>query len=288
MTLTKSTQLYTLTSTDLLTMNRQHRSNLQNACSRAAWLPVGVALLAMPVGAQVGTSSLNFPQRGVVCDPAGQVCYDQQGISLGLTREYFGRRAEQVLQQQFSSQPMPREYRLSDGSVCSVPARTCWSDGWSKRYPSQKLTSQLYGDANQVLSKENGYCRLDDWGFRVYNGRCRLIRAVGNPEFSGSTYTVRMSNRSEVVFGNRRGRLVARSANRNWPAQFENLGNNTAVFRWGSQQLLVNTLVYNPNGTYGTVPLPSSSYNTPYRSNYNGEGVNWNGAIEGFLNGLFR
>ena len=238
--------------------------------------------------AQAQNSGLTFPQRGVICDPAGPICYDQQGISLALTRTYFGHRAEKDLQMQFSNQPMPREFRLSDGSVCSVPARSCWSDGWSKRYLNQQLTSQLYGPSNQVLSKENGYCRLDDWGMRSYNGRCRLIRAVGNPEFRGSTYTVRMTNRPELVFGNRNGTLVARSGGRSWPAQFENLGNNTAVFRWGTQQLLVNTLVYGANGSYGTPPVPSSMYNTPYRSNYTGNGVNWNGAIEGFLNGMFQ
>lgn len=236
-------------------------------------------------------NTLTMPQQGVVCDGAGQVCYDQQGISLGLTKTYFGHRAERDLLMQFGNRPMPQEYRLSNGSVCSVPARTCWADGWSRRYVNQQLTSQLYGSANpnnQVLSKENGYCRLDDWGLRAYNGRCRLIRATGNPLFRGSTYTVRMSNKPELTFGNRNGVLMAVSGGRSWPAQFENLGNNTAAFRWGTQQLLVNTLVYGANGSYGTPPMPSASYNTPYRSNYSGSGVNWNGAIEGFLNGLFQ
>ena len=112
----------------------------------------------------------------MVCDPAGPICYDHQGISLGLTRLYYGARAERDLLSQFANQPLPREFRLSNGSVCSVIARSCWSDGWSKRYINQSLTQQLFGSSNQVLSKENGYCRLDDWGLRVYNGRCRLIR----------------------------------------------------------------------------------------------------------------
>ena len=242
--------------------------------------------LSAPAEAQL--AGLTFPQKGVICDPAGPICYDQQGISLGLTRMVYGPQAEKALIWQFSNQPMPREYRLSDGSVCSVPARTCWSDGWSRRRINPQLTGQLYGPSNQVLSKENGYCRLDDWGMRTYNGRCRLIRAVGQPEFRGSTYTVRMSNRPELVFGNRNGYLMASSGGRSWPAQFENLGNNTAVFRWGTQQLLVNTLVDGSNNAYGAPPVPSSGYNTPYRSNYTGSGVNWNGAVEGFLNGLFQ
>jgi len=252
-----------------------------------------VAPLCLSVGvctaAQAQFGGISLPQKGVICDPAGPICYDQQGISLGLTRTYYGNHAEKELMRQFSNQPMPREYRLSNGTVCSVPARLCWSDGWSKRSVNQQLTSQLYGPSNQVLSKENGYCRLDDWGMRTYNGRCRLIRAVGNPEFRGSTYTVRMTSRPELVFGNRNGYLMASSGGRSWPAQFENLGNNTAVFRWGTQQLLVNTLVYGANDSYGAPPpLPSGNYNTPYRSNYTGKGVNWNGAVEGLLNGLFQ
>ncbi|MFM7314423.1 MAG: YcgJ family protein [Cyanobium sp.] len=252
-----------------------------------AVLPLCLGMGAVaPARAQYGT--LAFPQSGVVCDPAGQICYDQQGISLGLTRTYYGQRAEKDLLMQFSNQPMPREFRLSEGSVCSVPARSCWSDGWNRRFINQPLTKQLFGSSNQVISKENGYCRLDNWGLRIYNGRCRLIRAIGNPEFMGATYTVRLPNNNELVFGNRRGYLVVRSGGRNYPAQFQNLSNNTALFRWGTQQLLVNTLSYGPSGAYGTPPLPSPVYNTPYRSTYSGEGVNWNGAIEGFLNGLFQ
>jgi hypothetical protein len=258
---------------------------------RSALIPCALLLAGGLVGAEAQPSSgLTFPQRGVVCDPAGPVCYDQQGISLGITREVYGARAERDLLAQFANQPMPREYRLSDGSVCSVPARSCWSDGWSKRYLNQQLTAQLYGSNPQVLSKENGYCRLDDWGFRVYNGRCRLIRAMGNPDFRGSTYSVRMPNRSELVFGNRNGTLVARSGGRNWPVQFQSLGNNTAVFRWGTQQLLVNTISSgSPYGSgTGAPPLPSNAYANPYRGNYSGDGINWNGAVEGFLNGLFQ
>ena len=159
-------------------MAPQRSLALQRTLLGAACLPLGLCL-AVTGAADAQIGGLTFPQQGIVCDPQGQVCYDQQGISLGLTREYYGRRAEKDLMAQFSSQPLPQEYRLSDGSVCSVPARTCWSDGWSMRYVNQQLTNQLYGHsntANQVLSKENGYCRLDDWGLRAYNGRCRLIR----------------------------------------------------------------------------------------------------------------
>ena len=47
-----------------------------------------------PAQAQLQNSGLNFPQKGVICDPAGPICYDQQGISLALTRAYYGHRAE--------------------------------------------------------------------------------------------------------------------------------------------------------------------------------------------------
>ena len=264
-----------------------HRNRIGRLVLGAGLAPLGLMVL-MDSGLKAQPSNITMPEKGVVCDGPGQVCYDQQGVSIALTKTYFGHRAERDLLLQFNNRPFPQEFRLSNASVCSVTARTCWSDGWSRRTTNQMLTAQLFGSGNQVLSRENGYCRLDDWGVRAYNGRCRLIRTMGDPMFRGDTYKVRINNRPDLVFGNRNGVLIAFSGGRSWPAQFENQGNNTAVFRWGTQQLLVNTLVYGANGSYGAPPLPSSTYNTPYRNSYSGTGVNWNGAIEGLLNGLFR
>lgn len=263
-------------------MPPQRSLALQRTLLGAACLPLGLCL-AVPGAADAQVGGLTFPQQGIVCDPQGQICYDQQGISMGLTREYYGRRAERDLMAQFSSQPLPQEYRLSDGSVCSVPARTCWSDGWRKRMVNQQLTAQQYGRGNNngVISKDRGSCRLSNFGLQVYNGPCKLIRSVSSDAFVGNTYTVRMGGpQLEVSFGHRSSYLEASSNGRFWPANYRDLGNNTGVFRWGTQQLVVSTAVdgntpppVGPNPP--TAPAPSS-------------GLNWNGAVEGLLNGLFR
>jgi len=262
-------------------MSRQRHSALSRSLLCASWVPLGLALAA-PSTALAQGAGLSFPQQGIVCDPRGQICYDQQGISMGLTRQYYGKRAERDLMAQFSSQPLPQEYRLSDGSVCSVNARTCWSDGWRKRLINQLLTAQQYGSGDQVISKDRGYCRLTNLGMQVYSGRCRLIRSTGHPAFRGSTYTVRMGPQLEVSFGHRRAYLEANSNGRFWPAQFQDLGNANALFRWGAQQLVVNTAVD------GGTPAPIGPVPTPYPGTYSGNGLDWNGAIEGLLNGLFR
>jgi hypothetical protein len=263
-------------------MAPQRHSALCRSLLGASWVPLGLALAAPSTSLAQG-AGLSFPQQGIVCDPRGQICFDQQGISMGLTRQYYGRRAEKDLMAQFSSQPLPLEYRLSDGSVCSVTARTCWSDGWRKRVVNQQLTAQQYGRGNNngVISKDRGFCRLSNFGIQVYNGPCRLIRTVSSDAFVGNTYTVRMGGpQLEVSFGHRSSYLEASSNGRFWPASYRDLGNNNGIFRWGMQQLVVSTSVdgntpppVGPNPPTG--PAPSA-------------GLNWNGAVEGLLNGLFR
>ena len=77
----------------------------------AACLPViaASAALAQPVG-------ITYPRQGTVCDSAGQVCYDQEGLSLGLTREYYGAIAEQTVLRNLGGQAPPKQFRLSEGT----------------------------------------------------------------------------------------------------------------------------------------------------------------------------
>ena len=91
-----------------------------------------------------GLQGLQAPKAGVVCDPGGQLCYDQAGLSLGLTREYFGAYAEQAALRNLGGQAPPRQFALSNGSACDLTARTCWSDGWGRQQPNAALSSQLF------------------------------------------------------------------------------------------------------------------------------------------------
>lgn len=67
---------------------RHHsRGRLSAARHRVALAAAPLCLgLGLCSAAQAQSDGLSLPQKGVVCDPAGQICYDQQGISLGLTR----------------------------------------------------------------------------------------------------------------------------------------------------------------------------------------------------------
>jgi hypothetical protein len=76
-------------------------------------------------GASGGLQGLQTPRAGVVCDPGGQSCYDQAGLSMGITREYFGAYAEQAALRNLGGQAPPRQFKLSNGSACDLTARTC-------------------------------------------------------------------------------------------------------------------------------------------------------------------
>ena len=104
-------------------------------------------LIPLPGAAQ----EVRSPAPGVLCDAqalrGSGVCYDARGASIPLTGRYLGRRAEAQLANYLTSNPAPLDFRLSNGTVCSVAARTCWLDGWNKRNPDQQLTSQLFNSA---------------------------------------------------------------------------------------------------------------------------------------------
>jgi len=95
-----------------------------------------------------GLQGLQTPQAGVVCDSGSQSCYDQAGLSLGLTRDYFGAYAEHTALRNQAGQATARQFRLSNGSACDVVTRTCWSDSWSRQQVNNvALANQLFGSA---------------------------------------------------------------------------------------------------------------------------------------------
>lgn len=117
----------------------------KNKQPASAAAPTGILLLAWMLCAgtaaamaprtltqmeQSGTLSLANP--GVSCDPAGQAGYDRQGNSQGITRATYGHKAEERLVQHSRGRPVPREFWLGKGEVCSLPRQTCWEEGWSR------------------------------------------------------------------------------------------------------------------------------------------------------------
>ena len=128
------------------------------------------ACLGLPQQGHAQYDSVSSPLKGVLCDRAGQICYDRQGISLGLTRQYFGPTAERKLMGELSGRPMPREFRLSNGAVCSLQQELCWSDGFAKRQISREMSRDLFGTTTAAVNNDrevirfSGFCTLAQGG----------------------------------------------------------------------------------------------------------------------------
>lgn len=132
-----------------------------------------------------GLSGLQTPKAGVVCDPATQLCYDQVGLSLGLTREYFGAYAEQSALRNLGGQAPPKQFRLSNGSACDAMARTCWSDGWNRQRVSVALSNQLFGNGGGGSggggsTSRLATCSITRWFKTLYRGSCELRENRGS------------------------------------------------------------------------------------------------------------
>lgn len=217
-------------------------SALGMACSMglAGWQP-----------AQAQGSGVSSPQQGVICDGAGQVCYDSQGLSLGLTRTYFGAFAEQNALRNLNGQPVPRQFRLSNGAACDVNQRLCWSDGWAQRVMDRSLTSQLFGGSGGGGSNSNtstGLCRLNQ-GFRtIYNGQCDL-KELSNDQ--RKRFVVNLGNGSRYSFEDRgNGYRITDGMGGSWPVSFNDQG-RSAVFRWADMNLSVTQNAYQGGSSVG-------------------------------------
>ena len=208
--------------------------------------------LTAPGTAQAQGSGVSSPNRGVICDGAGQVCYDNQGLSLGLTREYFGAFAEQNALRNLNGQPVPRQFRLSNGAACDVNQRVCWSDGWAQRVVDRSLTSQLFGGTGggggNNSNVSTGLCRLNQ-GFRtIYNGQCDL-KEISNER--RKRFVVNLGNGSSFSFENRgNGYRITDGMGGNWPVSFSDQG-RSAVFRWADMSLNVTQNAYQGGSSVG-------------------------------------
>jgi hypothetical protein len=205
----------------------------------------GYATSLQPLAAQ---SSIYFPKPGVVCDVPAQICYDNQGISMGLTAETFGNAAQQRLVEQFRNNPLPREFRLSNGKLCSVNLQRCF-DGWDKRNIAQDLTKRMYGNTASNNNNSNtataaGLCSLSRGGMALYDGRCEMREVSGN---GNDKFRIQLGNGALLRFVNRgNGFQIQVNNGGSWPVAFIDHG-PTAIFRWANN-VLVATQQNPPQG----------------------------------------
>lgn len=198
--------------------------------------------MVLPPPSHSQYDSVSSPSKGVLCDRSSQICYDAQGISLGLTRENFGPAAERRLMAELSGRPAPKEFRLSNGAVCSVPLQQCWSDGFAKRQISREMTRDLFGrlpgaiSNDREVSRFTGFCTLAQGGRQLYDGPCALRRITRDN--SGITrYVVIQQDGRRFNFSNRSGRLEVSDGTGDAPVAFFDHG-FTGVFRWRDMTLV--------------------------------------------------
>lgn len=219
--------------------------------------PLGLACCLALLGAgsaEAQGAGVSSPQQGVICDGAGQVCYDAQGLSLGFTRTYFGAFAEQNALRNLSGQPVPRQFRLSNGAACDVAQRLCWSDGWAQRQVDRSLSAQLFGSSGSAgggstnAGTATGQCRLNRVFFTVFNGPCDL-REVSNER--RKRFVVNLGNGSRYSFEDRgQGFRISDGMGGSWPVTFSDKG-RSAVFRWADMNLTVTQNAYQGGNSMG-------------------------------------
>jgi hypothetical protein len=242
----------------------------------------------------VWAQAVQFPAPGVLCDAKGLrgsgVCYDKNGVSLPLTGRYLGSRAEAQLSNYLAGNPAPREFRLSNGTLCSVPERTCWEDGWSKRNVAQRLSRELFTPATSGSAttegrppspgKETGLCSLSRTGRPLFDGPCDL-RQVNRGD-GVTRYRVRLNNGTSYFFTNRNGTVsIADDFGSTWPVTHVNHG-VTGIFRW-SDMSLVATQTEGRDASTGTT---SGSTTAPTTGTTPNEDLGR--ALGSLLNTLFR
>jgi hypothetical protein len=250
------------------------------ARSRALPRPLVLGLGAGLIGAMavpLPARAVDFPRPGVVCDGPRQVCFDGQGPSIPLTRQYYGYAAGNQLLAQLSGRPPESAFLLSGGQLCDISQRVCWDDGWRRRMVSPLLSRHLFGAApatgpiggpgvgpNPAPQPPAGerMCQLTQRGMPVFKGPCRLYR---QSEGFWQYYVVQMGSGQLYRFQRRANLLVLSDATGTWPVLISDRG-NTVQFRWANLLLDVSRPMQArggvPDGVVPPSPTPRSTGET--------------------------
>lgn len=197
------------------------------------------AFLLQPRAAHAQWSNaISAVAPGVVCDRAAAICFDRQGPSIALTRQYLGSGAALRLTANLSGRPVAGEFTLSNGSFCSVAQATCWSGNRRDRL-NEALTRELYPNSPALqnsVTKTPGVCSITQRGRALYDGGCEL-RLVSRERGDISRYSVTTNDGRKYVFKRSGSTFQLDDATGNWPVQFINHG-YTGVFRWSDIKLV--------------------------------------------------
>lgn len=194
-------------------------------------------------GSGAAASGIAKPAAGVICDPAAELCYDSQGLSLALTREHHGVYAERKAIRQLGGQPAPKVFRLSNGTVCDVGAGRCWSDGWDRRNVDERLSRHLFSQSSGQGGSQIGglarqaQCRLSRWFTVLSSGSCEIMEQSGS---RGRKLAVTLRDGTTYQFSNVRGEgyRVSDGKGGNWPVRVSDQGSSLS-FAWTDRVLQV-------------------------------------------------
>jgi hypothetical protein len=108
-----------------------------------------VAATLGSAGARAGDDDkIDLVSGGFVCDRKDQVCYDQRGANVAMTRQKFGDYAAGDVQKKLDKKDEwgTKKFTLSNGVKCNIPNRVCKKDlGEGDR--SKKITDHLFAVA---------------------------------------------------------------------------------------------------------------------------------------------
>ncbi|MCP9839468.1 hypothetical protein KBY93_02320 [Synechococcus sp. J7-Johnson] len=236
------------------------------ALSRAA-LPLALLPLVGPLPVAAQSSTVDFPRQGVVCDLTNKRCFNSEGVSVPLTREFFGSYGERELVPTLSGNRGPTKFALSDGKACDVRRQTCWDDGQGGKNVSRSLSTQLFGNRGawgnngsgssgwgnnnnnnwQQPEQATSSCELRQGNRRLFEGNCLLNR---RESANGMAYNVELADGQRYSFYNRQGRLVLQDSSGLWPVQISNR-NGDVNFRWADRQLVTRDRRWANQGPQG-------------------------------------
>lgn len=227
--------------------------NIRTFAGRALPLAFLPLVGALPVAAQ--SSTVDFPRQGVVCDLTNKRCFNSEGVSVPLTREFFGIYAERELIPKLSGNRRPTQFTLSDGKACDIRRQTCWDDGQGGKNVSKSLTTQLFGNRGdwgnnnnwQQPGQASSSCELRRGNRRLFEGTCLLNRRESS---RGMAYNVELADGQRYSFYNRQGRLVLQDSSGLWPVQISNR-NGDVNFRWADRQLVTRDRRWANQGPQG-------------------------------------
>ena len=97
------------------------------ACAEVSQADINAAVDS----ANGNTAGIYFPDRGIICDRKDGFCADDEGVSMGYTKEYLG----QAAQDKLMSYPnlITSTFTLSSGVYCDTNVRKCYNNKWKEK-----------------------------------------------------------------------------------------------------------------------------------------------------------